>query len=53
MGIIAILYRPDDMEKWPRVDLSDPGLQVDLTWLETMGIPKTPESAHDLDAHQH
>jgi hypothetical protein len=53
MGIIAILYRPDDMEKWPRVDRSAPGLQVDLTWLETMGIPKTPESAHDLDAHQH
>jgi len=53
MGIIAMLYRPDDMEQWSQVDLNDPGLQIDLRWLETMGIPKPPASAPGHDAHQH
>lgn len=53
MGIMALLYRPDDLADWPKVDPADPDLQVDLTWLETMGIPKSDQPADGHDKHQH
>ena len=53
MGIIVLLYKPDDLRQWPKVDLTDPNLQIDLTWLETMGIPKQPGVVDAHGAHQH
>jgi hypothetical protein len=53
MGIIVLLYKPDDLGLWPKVDLTDPNLQIDLTWLQTMGIPKETGAGADHGAHQH
>ena len=53
MGIIALLYKPDDLTKWPALDLDHPDVQKDLTNLETMGWPMAAEGEHDHEAHQH
>jgi hypothetical protein len=53
MGIIVLLYHPDDVRQWPTVDLADRDLQVDLTWLETMGWPRDAGEGEAQGAHQH
>lgn len=37
MAHMVGLYLPDDMAKWPAIDLSDEGLQDDLAYLNEMG----------------
>jgi hypothetical protein len=53
MGLIAMLYKPDDMGSWPALDLDHPDTQKDLTNLETMGWRDASGGEHDHEAHQH
>lgn len=52
MGIIALLYRPDDLAQWPALNTEHADTQKDMTNLETMGW-SAPAGGHDHDAHQH
>jgi len=53
MGIIALLYKPDDLAEWPALNLDHPDTQKDITNLETMGWPMASGEEHDHEAHQH
>ena len=37
MAHITGIFAPDDMSKWPKVDLSDEVIQDDLAWLNELG----------------
>jgi hypothetical protein len=37
MAHITGIFAPDDMTKWPKVDLSDEVMQDDLAWLTELG----------------
>jgi hypothetical protein len=52
MGHIAGLFAPDDMAKWPPVDLADPVFQRDLASLEMRGM-QMGEGGHDHGGHDH
>ncbi len=49
MAHMVGLFAPDDVAKWPKLDLSDPTLQDDLADLDNMGHA----SGHDHGAHKH
>jgi len=53
MGIIAVLYKPDDLAEWPALNLDHPDTQKDITNLETMGWPMASTGEHDHESHQH
>jgi len=52
MGHIAGLFAPDDMSKWPAIDLSNPTFQRDMASLEMRGMDMG-EGGHDHGAHEH
>ena len=52
MGHIAGLFAPDDLAKWPPVDLADPVFQRDLASLEMRGM-QMGEGMHDHGGHDH
>ncbi|HSE67890.1 MAG TPA: hypothetical protein VLB12_12965, partial [Gemmatimonadales bacterium] len=52
MGHMSGLFAPDDMSKWPAIDLSNPTFQRDMASLEMRGMDMG-EGEHDHGAHEH
>jgi hypothetical protein len=53
MAHIAALFAPEDLERWPKVDLSDPTFQQDLASLEIRGMGGDEGEEHDHGSHDH
>lgn len=51
MAHIAALFAPEDLAKWPAVDLADPAFQRDLASLEMRGMGDSAEGEHG--GHDH
>ena len=47
MAHITGIFAPDDMSKWPKVDLSDEVIQDDLAWLGELGNAGHKHGGHD------
>ncbi len=47
MAHITGIFAPDDMSKWPKIDLSDEVLQDDLAWLDELGAAVHQHSGHE------
>lgn len=52
MAHIAALFAPEDLARWPSVDLTDPAFQRDLASLEMRGTMGEGEE-HDHRTHDH
>jgi len=52
MGHMSGLFAPDDISKWPAIDLSNPTFQKDMASLEMRGMDMG-EGEHDHGAHEH
>ncbi len=52
MASIVGLFAPDDLDRWPKIDLGDETMQRDLASLENRGTPVADEhSAHSEHSH--
>lgn len=47
MAHITGIFAPDDMSKWPKIDLSDEVLQDDLAWLDELGAAVHHHAGHE------
>ena len=47
MAHITGIFAPDDISKWPKIDLSDEVLQDDLAWLDELGAAVHHHAGHE------